>query len=162
MTTPLTYLFRRKNGNVVFIDESGFLFNNFRNSFFFEFFTSEPKENVFFRILTLEKVSKHFSTSIASHQFIKAFSPTTNLFQCWPVMNKRKKSSTDIRQDQNLSIFYACMKHCVVQLVEHCSIICFIVKLQEASTVVTCFLSHFVFMFDLAKAQRHTIITIEP
>lgn len=92
-----THLFRGKDGNVVFINESRFLFNYLGDPLLLQLLAGQPKQNVLFRVLALEEVAKNLPSAVALHQLVEGLAPTPNLIQRWPtgkvkiIMQMREK-----------------------------------------------------------------------
>lgn len=66
-----TYLFRRKNRNVVFIDDPGLLFNNGLVSFFLQFLTRHPEEHIFLTELRSEEFPEGVPPRRSEHHLVK-------------------------------------------------------------------------------------------
>ena len=76
-----TYLFRRKNRNVVFIYYSCFLFNHGFISFFLQFLTRHPEEHVLLAELRSEKLPESVASRGREHELVEGLSPGAGLLQ---------------------------------------------------------------------------------
>jgi hypothetical protein len=57
----LLYLSRRKNGNIIFVNDSGLLLHHVRAPLFLQLFAGKPKENVLLTVFATEKGTKDFA-----------------------------------------------------------------------------------------------------
>jgi hypothetical protein len=61
MLLLLLYLSRRKNGNIIFVNDSGLLLHHVRAPLFLQLFAGKPKENVLLTVFATEKGTKDFA-----------------------------------------------------------------------------------------------------
>jgi len=75
------HLFGRQNGDVVFEDEPGLLFDDFGVGIFLEVFAGQPEEDVLLTVLALEELAEDDATHRTFHQSIERVAPATDFLQ---------------------------------------------------------------------------------
>ena len=78
------HLFGRQNGDVVFEDEPGLLFDDFGVGIFLEVFAGQPEEDILLTVLALEELAEDDATHRTFHQSIERVAPATDFLQTRP------------------------------------------------------------------------------